>query len=245
MDIATKQKKGKFSTQMLTSIVSIVVKKYIKNGYLEASQYEDTRQTVLEKYYAKQDRIESLYDSRAKPETYISAVVYKMLLEILRSQGAKEKHQAQYQKTILKGGVQRELNPEEKLIIENEKRYLQKVMSTFGNKTPKAMLYCKMFFRIKPTWQDIKDYAKENFDEKMISIANISGNELDKEIFARLCEISNIAENKQNKPDAARMFLNKTLESIIARINGNRKANYTEESLQVLFELIYTKNKNM
>ena len=242
MDISTKEKNTIFSTKMLTTIVSIVVKKYIKNGYLDASQYEDTKQTVLEKYFVKQERIESLYDSRAKPETYLSAVVYKMLLEILRSNGAKEKHAAQYQKAVLKGGTQKELNPEEKFIIENEKRYLQKVLSTFADKMPKVILYCKMFFRIKPSAQDIKNYAKGNFDNKMLKLADINGEELDKEIFARLCEISNIAENKQNKPDAARMFLNKTLEAIIARINGNRKANYTEESLQVLFELIYAKN---
>ena len=100
-----------FTTRMITTITDIIVKKYIKAGYIDAADYEDTKQTIIEKYIAKRERIESLYDKRAKPETYLSAVLYKMMLEILRSETTKDKHFSEYETSVLKRGQVIRLRP--------------------------------------------------------------------------------------------------------------------------------------
>lgn len=240
MNIFGKKDEGVFTTRMLTTITDIIVKKYIKAGFIAPENYEDTKQTIIEKYIAKRQRIESLYDNRAKPETYISAVLYKMMLEILRSGNTKEKHFAEYESTILKGNNDRAITPEEKLIIENEKQYLEKVLISFGAETPKVRLFCKMFFRIKPSVDDVEQYTRQHANNEYIKLTNIKGTEHDKEIFDKLCTLCNAIENKTNKPDAVRMYVNKTVDKIIARLNQNRQTNYNEESLSLLFDMLYT-----
>ena len=231
-----------FTTRMITTITDIIVKKYIKAGYIAAAEYEDTKQTIIEKYIAKRERIESLYDKRAKPETYVSAVLYKMMLEILRSESTKEKHFSEYETTVLKRGQGHQITPEEKLIIENEKNYLLKVLASFGQEAPKVTLFCKMFFRIKPSEQDLKAYAKSKADDNLAKSIQIDGTELDKVIFDKLCTLCNTVENKDNKPDAVRMYVGKTNGKIINRLKQNRQTNYNEESLSLLFDMVYTTN---
>lgn len=231
---------GVFTTRMVTTVTDIIVKKYIKAGYIAPDDFEDYRQTIIEKYITKRERIESLYDKRAKPETYISAVLYRMMLEILRAGSSKEKHHCEYETTILKNGEGHQVTPEERLIIENEKRYLEKVLASFGPEAPKVTLLCKMFFRIRPTEQELEAYLKKKPDSDLIKLTHIEGNELDKDIFDRLCAICNAAENKNNKSDAVRMYVGKTNGKIINRLNLNRQTNYNEESLAILFDMLFT-----
>ena len=48
-----------------------------------------------------------------------------------------------------------------------------------------------------------------------------------------------------NKADAVRMWLNKTIETIITRLNGPfNRANYTKETFHQLFEIYYIENNN-
>ncbi|MCQ2975396.1 MAG: hypothetical protein MJ211_11380 [Bacteroidales bacterium] len=232
-----------FSIKMVTTIADIIVKKYIKVGIIESTDYEDTKQTLIEKYYTKKERIESIYDSRSKPETYISAVLYKMLLEILRNKNAKEKHFEDYKQKVLKNDKQHEITPEEKLILENEKKYLNRVIATFGNESNKIILFCKMFFRIKPTNFDLESYTKKTCNKELETYIQIDGSENDKDIFEKLCNLCNIVENKDNKPDAIRMYVNKTNAKLINRLNGNNRANYNEESLGLLFDMLYVEKR--
>lgn len=57
-----------FTNDMLLKISEIIVKKYIKIGYVKSTDYKDIRQTLIEKYCAKRQHIESLYDNRALPQ---------------------------------------------------------------------------------------------------------------------------------------------------------------------------------
>ena len=90
------------------------------------------------------------------------------------------------------------------------------------------------------TMVSLEDYLKHKADEATAQLTLIEGNELDKEIFDRLCQICNSAENKSNKPDAVRMYVGKTNSRIISRLNLNRQTNYNEESLALLFDMLYT-----
>ena len=99
-----------------------------------------------------------------------------------------------------------------------------------------------MFFRIKPSEQDLKAYAKSKADDNLAKSILIEGTELDKVIFEKLCTLCNTVENKDNKPDAVRMYVGKTNGKIITRLNQNRQTNYNEESLALLFDMVYTTN---
>jgi len=74
------------------------------------------------------------------------------------------------------------------------------------------------------------EYLKHSFDLK------------DKEIYDNLTKVIELCENKTVKPDAIRMYINKQLSSILARMNGKvNRANYNKDTLGILFEIFSRK----
>lgn len=228
-----------FTNDMLLKISEIIVKKYIKIGYVKSTDYKDIRQTLIEKYCAKRQHIESLYDNRALPSTYMSVVLYKMLLEVLRSDTSGRNNFALYQKNVMLAKPRYELSPEERLVLANEAEYLKRVIASFADKTPKVLLFCKMFFRINPTEDDLRAYVGDDNIDQYLAFVKVSANDKDKDVFALLCDLCNRVEGKNNMPDAVRMFVNKTVDAILVRLNGSRRADYNRETLGLLFEYSY------
>jgi hypothetical protein len=55
--------------------------------------------------------------------------------------------------------------------------------------------------------------------------------------------VMNSCEHKSVKPDAVRMWLNKTMDKIIDQLNSPfQRANYDRDSLRTLFEHYYLSN---
>ena len=54
-------KKTEFSTELLLKISEIVVKKFVKNGSVKYDDYKDVKQSIIEKYLRKKDKIESSF----------------------------------------------------------------------------------------------------------------------------------------------------------------------------------------
>lgn len=243
MAIANKTKN--FSTDMLLKTADIIIKKFVKNGSINYDDFEDTKQNVIEKYLNKKDIIENAFTGAAKPETYISAVIFRMVLEILRSEKNKPKRNSDLSDNSKIFNSEKVINPEEKLIIDNEKKYLERVLLTFGDERIKITLFCKFYFRLLILLVDIKGYIPDIFLKQVMKILDDNKNITDKEVFEKLCEVNNLIEQKKLKSDAIRMYVNKNIDKIIIRINGIRRAYYTKETLLILFEMLYEdKNEN-
>ncbi len=240
MQVLKKNTRSKaFSTESVLKITNIVVKKFIRNGSILHKDFQDVSQSVFEKYWKKKDKIESSFSGASRPETYISAVVYRMVLEIIRSEKNKPKHYTDFEPNIETQSHEKVLNPEEELIINNEKKYLERVLLTLGDKRIKITLFCKYYFRLWINNADLIPYVPSHLCDKAYKILHNTAQLKDKEVYARLCEVHNLVENKTVKPDAIRMYIQKSIEQVLFRINGNNRAHYEKDSLRTLFELMY------
>jgi len=226
-----------FSSSTVIRITEIIVKKFISNKTFQYDEFDDIKQTIIEKFWLKKERIANSFSNKAKPETYISAVIYKMTLEIIRERQNRLKKENEYTDNIKNYGSQKTINPEERLIINNEKEYLKRVFVTLGNERTKTLLFLKAFFRMEIYENDILNYYPKANCPKIMQQLSDSGNMKDKEIYQILSEILSETEEKEVKSDAVRMFVGKQVNKIINRLNNRKEQTYyNKESLEVLME---------
>ncbi len=229
-----------FSTELLNKITSILVKRFISAGSLTPDDYDDMVQTLRTRYLAKKEHIESLYKGDAQPQTYMTSVLRMMLLEELRSMNksriaTEELDSDEYHLEK----PDRSISPEQQAIIENEKHHLQMVLMTLGKDRAKVTLCLKMQNRITPTPRDWTDYLNGRPSNGAEKFLDFDEQEHNKDIFARLCNITNLVEGAANKPDAIRIWLSTKTEQIIKRLNATGKSKYDPETLGILLECTY------
>ena len=229
-----------FSTELLNKITSIIVKKFIRSGGVAPEDYDDMTQTLRAKYLAKKEHIESLYKGEAQPQTYMSSVLRMMMLEVLRASQKSKVDTVDIEKATITE-FDRSPSPEQKAIIENEKNHFRRVMATMGKDRAKIMMCLKKINRLHVSDEDFCQYldgrpdngARQYLnDESDVEAAN-------KDIYARLCQITNLVEGSQNKPDAIRIWLGNKIDQIIKRMNTGSHSKYDNESLAILLELMY------
>ena len=237
--LKTKKANNTFSIEIVIKIADIIVKKFIQNQSIHYSKFDDIKQSVIEKYLLKKDKIETSFSGKSKPETYISSIFYRMVLEILRTEKNKKQRYSDFEDNIKIFEKEKVINPEEKLIIQNEKKYLDRVLTTFSNEKAKIVLFIKFFYQVKISEKEIKKYVKNGDFNKICKILQQNVELKDKEIFLVLCNIQNSIEKKQVKPDAIRMYINNNIKKIIERLNGvNNRTFYTKKTLGLLFEIL-------
>ncbi|MCQ2250977.1 MAG: hypothetical protein MJZ66_07695 [Bacteroidales bacterium] len=229
-----------FSTELLNKITSILVKRFISAGSLTPDDYDDMVQTLRTRYLAKKSHIESLYKGDAQPQTYMTSVLRMMLLEELRNM---QKTKIATEDIDSEGyhleKPDRSLSPEQQAIIDNEKQHLQRVMMTLGKDRAKILMCLKMQYRIPVSqleWLDYLNGRQANGAEEYLKFGE---QELNKDIFARLCNITNLVEGAQNKPDAIRIWLSTKIDQITKRMNATGKSKYDSETLGILMECMY------
>lgn len=229
-----------FSTELLNKITSILVKRFISTGSISPDDYDDVVQNLRARYLTKKAHIESLYKGDAQPQTYMTSVLRMMLLEELRSM---QKTRI-VTETMDAEGYQlekpdRALSPEQKAIIENEKQHLRRVLMTMGKDRAKILLGLKMQYRIKVTDDDWTQYLNGREPNGADKFLDFGESEHNKDINARLCQITNLVEGASNKPDAIRIWLSGKLDQIVKRMNASGKSRYDSETLGILLEHMY------
>ncbi len=232
-----------FSLEQAMKIIDIIVKKFIKSGQINYDDYDEIKQILIEKYLNKQTTIAASFSNKSKVQTYISAVIYKMLLEVLR-ESKNYKNKVKKTESILANDYrQTVISPEDQLVIEDEKRYLTRVFESFGPEQDKLILFLKIYFQIDFTDTDLIKYCKIGKDKVSAEFEGYENKLADKDIYKILCRLHFLGENKTVMPDAIRMYINKSIERLIARMNGkNERAYYTRESLGILIEMTYQEN---
>ncbi len=232
-----------FSTELLNKITSILVKRFISSGSIPPDDYDDVTQNLRARYLAKKSHIESLYKGDAQPQTYMTSVLRMMLLEELRQM---QRNRIVTEDIDAEGyhleKPDRALSPEQKAIIENEKNHLSRVMLTMGKDRAKILMGLKMQYRIRITGQDFADYLAGRPSNGAEQYLEFSEMEHNKDINQRLCNITNLVEGAQNKPDAIRIWLSTKLDQIIKRMNATGKSKYDPESIGILMECMYVES---
>lgn len=226
------------SLEAIEELCSIIINKFISRGVIPFNEKEDIKQSLLEKYLLKREKIAKAYSGKAQPKTYYSAVLYKMTCEVIRSELNNWKTIKSEVNEMLKYNKDNSLSPEQATIIHNEKDLLDKVLTTFGKERAKIELFLKVFYRVPVSNMDIKECYKNHKSNTSIALAGNMPEAKDKELYSDLAGLVNQYENKDVKPDAIRMYINKYINSILSRLNGKyQRANYSKETLGILFEI--------
>jgi len=232
----------------LIRITEIIIRKFISRGVIPHTEFDDVKQSVLANYYQKQTQIENGYNGSAKAETYCSAVLYRMTCEIIRKELSywKNSRKEQEYDTASKAVINRELSPEENLLIKNEVGLLKKVLLTLGSEKTKTEFFLRAFYQLNfsgiedcpTTYLPFAEQLQLTFDKYQ----NIS----EKDIFKVLSDLIFESEGKKVAYDAVRMYVNKQVLHITERLNYCKGGStYNKKTLGILFEyyVYYTENK--
>ncbi len=233
-------KKDVFPLSMLEKISSIIVKKFIKAGYLTPEDYQDFSQTLKTRYLSNKEKIEGKFKADSLPQTYMSSVLKNMVLEELRTDKKYKERYMEYEKNMMRlGEKDSSISPENQAVIENEKKHLQKVFLSLGKDRAKVLLGCKMIQRLRVTKEEFEDYLDGRPSKGSEKYLEVSNEDQNRDVYEKLCIIINLVEAKNNKPDAFRLWLNKKIEQIIARLNANNISKYDNETFGILLEAVY------
>ena len=186
----SKRRSDDFSDQKVLKITDIILKKFVKKRGIDYGSFEDFRQEVLEKFYSKKTAIIDSYSGKAKPETYLSAVIYRMVLGVIRSDKNFKKYQSDINPAEYDMQTENVRTPEENLVIKNEKLYLKALLKTLPE-SDKTVLFLKAYFRIVLSNADLEFYrnseALQELNEKLQQADKIN----DKDIYDCLCRAEN------------------------------------------------------
>lgn len=240
LSVNKKQDVPFISERELLDYAGIIVSKYVKSGTIHHKDRDDVIMGIVERFLKKQKVIEKGYSGKAKKSTYCFAVLNKMCCEEIRKE---LKHWKQSLEETVEVGNTSSLSASEKLLIKDEAAFLHKILLMFDDEYSKLKLFMAYFYQLLVKTSDIEAYD-EHFKEHQLNEIFKKNNLTNKgEIFENLCTVVNRAENKSIKADSVRMWLNKTRDTIINRLNGPyNRAKYTAETLQTLFEYYYLDN---
>ena len=227
------------SDNQLLELAQKVVQRYVASGSIPDKEQEDIQMGIVEKFLQKHDHIQKAFSGKAKASTYCVAILNKMCCEFIRKEVKQWKQQPTEQ---IEQGQTSHRNSLEQLVINDEIRLLNKIISLFNDERYKVRLFMAYFYQLIIAELDIecydRNYKKNNLNQlfRQIDLKNKG------EIYENLAIAVQKSENKKVKSDAVRMWLNKTIDKIIVRLNGPfNRANYDKESTQILFEFYYTK----
>lgn len=220
----------------LLQLATKVVRRYVAAGSVPMYEQDDFVMGIVEKYWQKKERIESGYTGKAKPQTYVIAILNRMCCELIRKEikhwNCNNELHDHYANTS-------SMQTTKELIIQDEVELLDKIMQLFGDEQLKTTVLLAMFFEIPIQGSDIDQYLNGQASHLTNKLRN-SIKKPKQELFQVMADVVNILEGKSVKADAVRMWLMKRMNQIIARLNGAfHRADYDKESLKALFEHYY------
>lgn len=235
-----KSRQGLISEDQLLVFADKVVRKYSSSGIIPSKEFDDVKMAIVEKYLKKQDKISKAYSGDAKISTYCIAVLNRMCCEVIRKELKHWKNQCEEQ---LEGESTSDFSASAQLLIQDEVQLLRRILIFFNDEYSK-IVFCLAFLYQLPLKKDVV-LAYDSKGVAVIKNTDIREQVKNKgDIYKELAILVNVVEDRKLKPDAIRMWVNKTVDKIVCRLNGPfQRASYDKESFQILFEYFYEDKK--
>lgn len=213
-----------------------VVEHYYYKGVIPIREKEDVAMSIVEKFYTQRKKISKSYQHKASVTTYCISILNRMCCEIIRKD---LRHWDNSGYELIDNNYDNSYSSSKNATLHNEIQYLEKIIKLFDQEKHIINIAFAYYFHLPVLEEDLKLYD-DNYDDNKLRkfLPFIEGPK--SELFYNLSKAVNIVENKQNKPDAIRIWFNKTMQTIINRLNGPfDRANYDKETFQSLFEHYY------
>ena len=229
----------------IQSLIDSTIYKFIQSNKFVQKDYDEIKQEVNEKLLVRIPKIRNQFNGRSLLTTYLITVIRNICHDIYRKKNS-EPVFIDYEDVITE---QKDDDVDISLIFEEEKTRLNRILELYFDERGKLIFCLKLKYRIPFTFRDmkmaipladIKEY--ELFSNKIKPYISAT----DSLIYDGLTVIFNKHENKNNSMDALRKWISKKINEIICMLNNNSgKYNYTEETLQILFEMCFVKDNEM
>jgi len=223
----------------LLDLAERVVNRYVNKGIVPLREKEDTQMFIVEKFLLKQGRIQENYSGKANINTYCISVLNNMCCEVIRKE---LKHWKNELDEVPEKNDYNIHSTSQQAIIKDEINYLDKIFQLFDWEKTKVNLALCYYYQLDIHPKDLLEYTgNSNFK---VPELNLEGKINKSEILNNLAIFVGTVEKKEYKPDAVRMWLTKSINTIVDRLNSPfNRANYDKESFRVLYEL-YNAQRN-
>lgn len=213
-----------------------VVDRYVYKRVIPEREREDAQMSVAEKFLLKYDQIKSTYSGKASVNTYCVAVMNRMCCEVIRKE-VKNWNVLSDDETE---STAHDISSADRTVILDEVNLLKSVLLMFDDEHVKLKLFMAYYYQLKLVMQDMADYDVDYIEHRLPALLAVKLGIDKTQIFKNLSRAVWLAEHKEHKRDAIRMWLNKRMHQIIVRLNGDcKRAGYDKETLRLLYEFYY------
>jgi hypothetical protein len=222
------------SDEQLLLLADKVVSNYTHAGSIPLKEKDDIKMAMIEKFLVKRKAIAKAYKGTAKITTYCIAILNRMCCEEIRKESKKWhcQHDTEYKQQSTRASA-----TIDKLVINDETKLLHRIIQLYDDERYKVRLFMAFFYQLSLIEKDLESYDKKYKTKELDTLFQQINFKNKGDIFKTLAYVVKEAEDKDIKPDAVRMWLNKTIEQIITRLNGPfNRAHYNKESAQILYE---------
>lgn len=232
-----------FSIEKVYRITRSVVGRMLMRRAIPYREREDTEQELMRKFIEKQDKIINAFQGNANFDTYLTAILYRMCCEVIRSDVKNWDHVKSDDPSYFFSKEKYSGSMENRLIIDNESEYLKKVLQLFDDEQASIVLFLKVLFGVSVSPEDLENYDS-NYKRKGIDRLLLNRSfENNQDVYKALAKTVECSENRKVGGDAVRIWLNKRMDQIINRLNGTiQRSNYDRKSFRILFDYTYSKD---
>jgi hypothetical protein len=224
--------------------IEFIVESYVKSGYIWPEEKKDVIQNINAKLW--QDGITKMqekYDRRTLVKTYLGVVLKGYCNNEYRRLNTKAQALNQKSKP-LRSWYKTSENMNFSLYIEQEKKFLEKLLLLFGKSAAKLKLCLKLYYYIPICSEDILNYHPEVapalLHEALYKLHQDFVQKELKELFGVIVTIVNDKEKKDIAADSLRRWTKDKIDELIELINGQPPRRfYDEETLGTLLHYYF------
>lgn len=228
-------------------VVEIIVKRYIKSGYILINNKDEMIQHInLRLLDGVISKMQMQYNPDFFVSTYFSCIVNNLCKEFLNIQKKDDKniHYEEFAKH-----KESKSNPNYHLLVEEEIRRLDFIISLYHQKKDKLLTALKIKFKLDISSDDITQLQKSGTLNSNSVPLNLSNAELagktESELFSYYATYFDTSGGKHVSGDSLKRWTYQKIEEIIGLLNGKtNKSFYDMETLGILFEKYLEKKSN-
>jgi DNA-directed RNA polymerase specialized sigma24 family protein len=224
-------------------LIDNVIYIFIRSGIFKFDESSEVKQEINEELLNRIPKIQLQFQGKSLLRTYLSVIIRNICNEIARKKTRLKQiylEETTVKETITSGTL-------ETLIFEDEILRLKKAIALYHKQREKLILCLKLRFRMPFNLNDFQsvftNLSQEDFDSFVHKIKPYKDS-TDSALFAAFTDLLNKYENKSNAPDALRKWIALKINELIELLNGSPPtSHYTEETLQILFEKCFFREK--
>lgn len=217
-------------------IISQVVAKYISRRVIPERERGDVEMAITEKYLLKREKIHQAFEGRSKLTTYYTAVVNRMCCEVIRKEQKHWYAVEENEYTYKPESGSAAYDTARLTLLKEEMKRFSFALILFNDLLAKVILFLKYYFEIPIKDEEIHAYAGLKKDQAAAILGQRSG--LAKaEVNEKLAELVLLVEDKKVGGDAIRMWTNKQIDILIARMNGDNQRYHNRETITIMLEI--------